>query len=76
MVAPIKSRAIQRVFAKPPVPALFRFDRPPLGIYLSYLQRVVGAAHQTTEEGADGRGREKDGARERVAGGGKSKTTR
>ena len=51
LFALICARVIQHVFPKPSIPALFVFDQPPLGVYLLYLPRVVGAAPRTQRGG-------------------------
>ena len=51
LFALICARVIQHVFPKPSIPALFVFDHTPLGVYLLYLPRVVGAAPRTQRGG-------------------------
>eukprot|EP00959_Pyramimonas_sp_CCMP1952_P099168 2073241-Pyramimonas_sp.AAC.1 len=68
--APICSRANQCVYPKPPVPALVAFDHASFGVYLPYLPRAFIATPNAREERTGGRGKEKNGAREKFAGGG------
>ena len=58
------ARVTRHVYPKPSKPALLVFDQTPLGVYLLYLPRVVGAAPKAGTGGKEeGRGSEK-GVRE------------
>ena len=67
LFALICARVIQHVFPKPSIPALFVFDHTPLGVYLLYLPRVVGAAPKTGR----GEGKEEGRARRKGVGEGR-----
>eukprot|EP00959_Pyramimonas_sp_CCMP1952_P089135 1864948-Pyramimonas_sp.AAC.1 len=49
--AHIRSRAIKYAYPKPWIPALFVFDRAPLGGYITSLRRVVGKATKPENAG-------------------------
>ena len=82
MFALICERVIQHnVYPKPSIPALLVFDQTPLGVYLLYLPRVVGAAPRTERGGGmvegkarkKGVGEESEEGRGRGGGGGRTK---
>ena len=55
------ARVIRHVYPTPSIPALLVFDQTPLGVYLLYLPRVVGAAPRTQRGGGmvEGKARRK-----------------